>query len=58
MDAILWKELPLVQDMAAGILSIRADLMGNNTVRLYGVKKEDVIKDVYPEGEVLAMRRG
>jgi hypothetical protein len=44
--------------MAAGILSIRADLMGNNTVRLYGVKKEDVIKDVYPEGEVLAMRRG
>jgi len=35
LDAVLRTELPLAQDMAAGIPSIRADLRSNNTASLY-----------------------
>ena len=36
LDIVLWEELPLAQDMAAGIPSIRADLRGDNTANMFG----------------------
>ncbi|MFC1916885.1 hypothetical protein ACFLX1_02005, partial [Chloroflexota bacterium] len=60
LGAILWKELPLAQDMAAGVPSIRANLMGNNTASLFGETSRggDVSKNRYPEGRSVGRQEG
>ena len=60
LDAVLREELPLVQDMAAGILAIRTDLSDSNTASLYGetrLGRGVLVKTTILKGGVLAARR-
>ncbi len=60
LDAILRKELPLAQDLAAGILSICAELRGDNPQAfLERPAREGMsVRTAIPRGGVLAVRRG
>ena len=59
LDTILWQELPLAQDMAAGVSSIRTDLRSNNIAMPVWKDQTggDVSKDCCPEGISVARER-
>ena len=60
LDVVLWEELPLAQDMAAGIPSIRADLRGDNTTSMFGETSQErnVNKDNCHEGRSVGREDG
>ena len=59
LDAILWEELPLAQDVAAGVSSICADLRSNNIASLFGkTRREELsLRATVLRGEVLVVGR-
>ena len=54
LDAFLRAELPLAQDIAAGIPSVRTDLRGDKTASLFGEtgRKGMSVRAAIPRGSV------
>ena len=56
LDTVLWKELPLAQDMAAGVPAIRANLRGSSLFRETS-EEEMSLRTAVLRGQLLAVRR-